>query len=309
MTQFKRVHIEITNICNLQCSFCPEVERDKGVMGLADFETLCAQAVPLTERICLHLMGEPLTHPDFDKILAIGSRLGAKFNIVSNGLLLKKWAREIASESSVAQVNLSLQIHGDNFPTRDPSAYLRSVLAATSYLEEVRPDIYINYRLWNLGAEALHNEEIFQALEDKYQMALPRSVDVRAANKGVRITGRTYLHFDSRFDWPSFENPHQGEIGYCYALKNHVGILTDGTVVPCCLDKEGVMPLGNALTQTLNEVLSTPRALGIRQGFDRGCRTEKFCQHCDFISRFDRKAQGLAMTNKLKKVSDVEVSL
>lgn len=268
-------------------------------MGLAEFEVLCRAATPLTERICLHLMGEPLTHPKFDKILAIGSRLGSKFNIVSNGLLLKKWAREIVNEQSVAQVNLSLQIHGDNFPTRDPDAYLRSVLAATSFIEELRPDVYINYRLWNLGAFDPQNEEIFRALEAKYECELPRSVDVRA-KKGVKITGRTYLHFDTRFDWPSFENPYQGELGHCYALKNHVGILTDGTVVPCCLDKEGVMPLGNALKTSLAEILESPRAKGIRLGFDRGCREEKFCQHCTFISRFDRQAQKLKQVNHEK---------
>lgn len=289
---FKRIHIEITNICNLQCSFCPEVERQKGIMELAHFETLLAQAVPLTERVCLHLMGEPLTHPHFDKILEIGDRLGAKFNIVTNGLLLKKWAREISQAQSVAQLNISLQIHGDNFPNRDPAPYLNSVFQVASFLEEKRPDMYINYRLWNQGIIDAQNEVIFSALEAQYQREVVRSVDVRA-KKGVLLLGRTYLHFDSRFDWPGEEIPNQGTTGFCYALRNHLGILTDGSVVPCCLDKEGKMTIGNALERELTDILGLPRAVNIKEGFGQGLRVESFCQQCSFINRFNKKAKSL----------------
>lgn len=191
---FKRIHIEITNICNLQCSFCPEVEREKGVMSPAHFSHLLAQAVPLTERVCLHLMGEPLTHPQFNQILEIGDQHQAQFNIVTNGLLLKKWAREISHARSVAQVNISLQIHGDNFPARDPSVYLNSVFQVVSFLEEKRPDIYVNFRLWNQGIVDRQNETIFEALEKQYQKEVPRTVDVRN-KKGVLLheIGRAHV--------------------------------------------------------------------------------------------------------------------
>jgi len=66
--RFKRIHVEISNICNVQCSFCPIVERPKEIMGLDKYKIILDQIVSLAEDICLHLMGEPLAHP---KILEI----------------------------------------------------------------------------------------------------------------------------------------------------------------------------------------------------------------------------------------------
>ena len=81
MEKFKRVYIEISNICNLQCSFCPTVDREKKIMGLPLFEKTIKQVAPLTEQVCLHLMGEPLAHPNFPQIIKICEQENVKINL------------------------------------------------------------------------------------------------------------------------------------------------------------------------------------------------------------------------------------
>src|SRR5688572_28819046 len=81
--------------------------------------------------------------------------------------------------------------------------------------------------------------------------------------KGTRIKGRLYLHLDSRFQWPHPAQPFRSARGFCHGLSSHIGILADGTVVPCCLDKEGVLSLGNCSAQPIETILQSSRATTI----------------------------------------------
>ncbi len=293
---FRRAYVEISNICNLACSFCPTVERSKQVMQPAAFAALAAQLAGLVDEVCLHLMGEPLNHPEFAAILQLCSDHALPVNLTSNGLLLTGARRSLALLPTVRQVNLSVHSFEANFPDKDAGAYMERVFQFTRQALAERPDLYINLRLWDLedsGTLTPANAAIRSAIEQEFGIDLAAAaLDVRR-QKNVRLSGRVYLHFDSRFTWPALDLPVRTQQGFCHGLSSHFGIHADGTVVPCCLDKEAVINLGSTADTPLRDILSGPRAQAIKDGFARGELVEPMCQRCPFISRFDRKARRL----------------
>ena len=285
---FKRVYLEISNICNVQCSFCPIVEKDKKLMDLVEFEDILKEVAPLTEIVCLHLMGEPLAHPKFLEILEICTKYHTQIDLTTNGILIKKYTEAIIDSDCVRQVNFSLQAFKDNFPDRPLLPYLQPIFNFVKLAHERRPALYTNFRLWNQQSNHSNNEDLFLEVEAAFNININRNVEVGAI-KSKKIWNRLYLHFDSRFEWPSFLLPHQGTQGRCHGAVNHIGIHADGTVVPCCLDKNAAIPLGNAKTQKLSDILASDRFSKMRSGFLNGVLVEKFCQHCSFINRFKKE--------------------
>jgi MoaA/NifB/PqqE/SkfB family radical SAM enzyme len=232
-------------------------------------------------------MGEPFTHPHFNEILKVCEEHDPKIQITTNGLDISKFSALVLSSPSVRQINFSVQCFKDNFPDKNINDYLSSILDFSVMAHKLRPDVYINLRLWNVGETLDNNEDVFLFVEDFFKIKINRHVDVGRI-KSKRIWNRVSLHFDSRFEWPSLEAPLVGTFGTCHALKGHIGILADGTVVPCCLDKEGVIPLGNCLTQRLDSILISDRAIQMREGFDKGTLVEELCRHCSYIKRFSK---------------------
>lgn len=288
MALFSKVYIEISNICNIQCSFCPVVEREKQMMSLEQFKHVLLQAKPYAKEICLHLMGEPLAHPKIKEILTICDEENVQVQITTNGLLIKRYQDILVRSRCLRQINFSLQSYKDNFPHKDLRQYLIPILGFTLLLQQKRPEVYVNLRLWNVDASDNENEEVFQELEKFYEIEIKRSVDVGHI-KSKRIWNRVYLHFDSRFEWPDMSLPNQGEQGRCHGLINQLGIHTNGTVVPCCLDKEAQIDLGNVFEKSLEDILNSSRAIAIKEGFQNNRRVEKLCQHCSYITRFTKK--------------------
>lgn len=292
----RKVHIEVTNVCNLQCSFCPPVERAKSWLSVEDFAFTLAEVAPLADEVALHLMGEPLGHPDFPKLLALCEEKGVKVNLVTNGVLVQKHAAALLSPA-IRQLSFSLHSYPDNFPDRPVGPYLANILALTRKLLEERPELYVNYRLWNLAdpdsGRTAENTEMLRLIEKEFGRALAPPQNLKR-QKGVLIAGRLYLHFDTRFRWPDSKDPVVNQKGFCYGLDSHFGVLADGTVVPCCLDKEGRIPLGNVRKQPLAEILTGERAQRMREGFRRGELTEDLCRRCTYIKRFSRRAASLS---------------
>lgn len=298
--RFHKIHIEITNVCNLQCSFCPPVVRDNKMMSLDMFRDVVKQVAPLAELVCLHLMGDPLVHPHFDEIVEICDEYDANIFLVTNGVLMRDDLRENMYDTLLHkrfyQVNFSLHSFFDNFPDKDPTNYLNRVFEYTDRALAERPDLYVNYRLWNLNeplsnhgsSSKKSNAHMLERICQKYEFELPAKLDVRQ-RKGVNIRDRLYLHFDTEFVWPSVDLPVLGQVGSCYGLSSHFGILADGTVVPCCLDKEAAIPLGNIKDNTVLEIIGARRAQDIRKGFKEKKLIEDLCQRCQYIDRFTDK--------------------
>jgi radical SAM protein with 4Fe4S-binding SPASM domain len=293
--RFSRIYIEISNICNLQCSFCPVVEREKDVMPVDRFRSILKEAAPLAEQICLHVMGEPLGHPEFPRFVQIAEEQEVLLQITTNGTLLDEKRSAALLRPSIRQVNFSLQSFSDNFPKSDPKPYWKKILVFAKQAELARPDLYINFRLWNLGDDQENRNTVFlDFLEEELEIKISRIVDP-ALQKSKKLRNRLYLHFDSRFEWPTEnDHVHKSELGFCHALSNQIAILSDGSVVPCCLDKEAKLKLGNCEETPLVEILEGARARHIREGFARGQAVEKLCQNCDYSKRFQKKALRLA---------------
>ncbi|UXP30827.1 SPASM domain-containing protein [Reichenbachiella agarivorans] len=285
---FKRIYLEISNICNVQCSFCPVMEKDKKIMNIAEFEEILKQVAPLAEIICLHLLGEPLAHPQFAQILALCDQYNTQIDLTTNGLLIGRHKDLLLHSSCVRQVNFSLQAFRDNFPERELAPYLTPIFEFVKEAQHIRPALYTNFRLWNQDSSDSDNEELFTAIESYFEISINRNIEVGAI-KSKNIWNRLYLHFDSRFEWPSMELPLQGTQGRCNGVLNHIGIHADGSVVPCCLDQKAMINLGNVKEKSLMEIINSERFTAMRTGFLNGVLVEEFCQHCSFINRFKKQ--------------------
>ncbi len=282
------MNIEITNICNLQCSFCPEVVRAKKQMPLELFETVLDQVAPLTNTVALHLMGDPLVHAQLDKFVEACHQRELQVFLVTNGVLLREKEKQILLHPAIRQVSFSLHSFIDNFPGRDPGVYLDRIFEFTELAFEKSPKLFINYRLWNqTAAGTIHeqNEDLLQRIELRFGIKIDRNRHA-ASQKGFKIQNRLSLHFDTRFVWPALDLPIISTRGTCQALKSHFGVLVDGTVVPCCLDKEGAIALGNIGETPLSQILSNPKARSLLQGFRKRELIDPLCQRCNYIERF-----------------------
>lgn len=284
--RFKRVYVEITNVCNLKCSFCPIDQRDADFMKLQEFVSIIRQVSPIAEQVCLHLMGEPLAHPELKSILDLCHEFQSQVQITTNGVLISQQKDLILNSPTIRQVNFSLQSYLDNYPEKNPTEYLEKVFQFIDECFEKRSELYLNLRLWNLGSETFNsNEAIFKRIEERYAININRNIEVGKI-KSKKLLNRLYLHFDSRFEWPRTEDEKRSEKGRCHGLLDHFAIHADGTVVPCCLDDQKIINLGNALEKPLEEVLNSELAMSIANGFRQHKLVHDLCQKCSYISRF-----------------------
>lgn len=285
---FHRVHIEVTNICGLACSFCPPKLQPSKTMPLPFFKDVISQLQPYTKALAFHVMGDPLTLSNLDAYLDASYKKGFEVILTTSGYYLKKSSFETLFHPAVRQINISLNSFNKNSLNLTFDDYMDAVFELCTQKLTHHPKPFINLRLWNFDevcSEAEFNTILFKKLSDFFDSKL--DVDELYANrpKSIRLASKTVLHFDSYFEWPSMDATHDTQ-GSCYGLKSHIGILANGTVVPCCLDSEGVIDLGNLNDTTLDEILASPRATAIREGFAVGKAVEELCKKCSYKDRF-----------------------
>ena len=276
----KRVYIEITNVCNLACAFCPGTQRPPAFMAPADFARVLRRLKGVTEHIYLHVMGEPLLHPELPALLSLAAEGRFNVYVTTNGTLLGEKGAALLAAPAVRKVSVSLHSMEGN-----------GAAALTGYLETVwafarsapAAGIICALRLWNLGGAEERNGEILAFLEDKlgaHPLRLPQP-----RRGSWRLGERLYLEQAEPFDWPDLGAAEQGT-RFCLALRDQAAVLVDGTVAPCCLDHEGDIPLGNLFDTPMEEILAAPRARALYDGFSRGKPSEALCRRCGFARRF-----------------------
>ena len=227
-------------------------------------------------------------------LIAICDQYDANIFLVTNGTLLKIKHFDSLLHPRFYQINFSLHSFFDNYPDRDPSKYLDTIFNFTDRALLERPELYLNYRLWNLDdsmGKNSRNTEMLNRIYQHYQSEVPSKVDVRK-KKSINIKDRLYLHFDTEFIWPSLDLNVLGTEGKCYGLSSHFGLVVDGTVVPCCLDKEGEIALGKVQENSIKEILNSPKVKAIIQGFQQRKLIEPLCQRCQYIERFKPKQKS-----------------
>lgn len=273
---YSRVYVEITNICNMQCSFCHGHGRQPGRMTLGQFRKVLEQLTGQTEYIYYHLMGEPLTHPELPQFLQLATDKGFRSVITTNGTLLHKRG-DILINAGVHKVSISLH----SFEEGDDEAHFRYLEQVMDFADKAATaGVLVSLRLWNRGCDDGRNRKTEAVL----RAGIPGQW--MENSRGYRIRERLYLEWGDRFAWPDMEAPVQSDHVTCYGLKDHFGILCDGTVVPCCLDSEGAVTLGNILQQPIEEILASDRAEAMRKGFARRNATEELCRRCGYARRF-----------------------
>jgi len=287
LKKFKKIYIEITNRCNLACSFCLRSDRAKAFMRPEDFRAILGTIEGYTDYLALHVLGEPLLHPELAEILALCQEHGLKVNLTTNGTLLSQRREFLLASPALRQVNISLHSFSEQDGDPTISGYLPEIL---SFIRDAEATgLLISLRLWNLPPADTTlpspNETILKALEDFFELPGPLA-DRLTPGHGITLAAKVFLSQNPRFTWPHGPAPDLGDTGTCRGLRDHVAILVDGTVVPCCLDAEADIPLGNIHAQSLAGILSSPRAVAMRTGFSQRRLTESLCRRCTFRQSF-----------------------
>ena len=275
--RFRKVYLEISNICNLSCRFCPGTKRAKKAMTQEELAILLPKLRPYTDFLYFHLMGEPLLHKNLQEFLELAGSYGFKVILTTNGTLLKKQQEMLLASPALHKINISLHAFEANDLSVPFSQYLTDCFA---FGQASAGKKLVVYRLWNNGGENQQNEDILKTM---YQHFPENWIKERL---GTRIAHRTYLEYGDKFDWPDLNAPEGSEKVFCYGLRDQLGILCDGTVVPCCLDHNGDLALGNLLTQDMDEILNSPRAKAIYEGFSNREAAEELCRKCGYARRF-----------------------
>lgn len=277
MKKYKKIYIEITNVCNLSCSFCIKVEKTPRFMSEEEFDHILSEIKPYTDTIYLHVKGEPLLHPKLEQFLKIAENYNINVNITTNGVLFPEKVSILSKAKSLRKINFSL--HSEN----NISNYVERILENTKKLPLSITKIY---RLWTLKDGILDKKstEIVEKIQKYYNLS-SEVVDKLKTEKNVKISSTVYVDKDNEFEWPNIKTSHEST-GFCMALKTQIAILCDGTVVPCCLDCNGKIPLGNIHKTSFGEIINSKKCLDLKKSFEERKITEPLCLHCTFKNRF-----------------------
>lgn len=287
-----RCYIEITNTCNLDCHFCPKHHRKRRQLSEEEFDLLTNRVRGKVCFLYFHLMGEPLLHPLLPQFITMAREKGFKTVLTSNGTLLHRAMALL--DTLPYKIQLSLHSHESN-ARGELSEYMDQVMRFST--QAAGKGTCMVLRLWNQGGMDRENEEVMHLIE-KY---VPKPWKERP--DGFRLCDNLYLEFDRKFEWPGGggkaasddsdgkqeesdgkleASPSKSKQEYfCKALIKQIGVLSDGSLVPCCLDHDGDVILGNLFHQSLEEILASPRAQALVEGFRHHAATEPLCQSCE----------------------------
>ena len=270
---YNKAYVEIINTCNLNCSFCPKTKRAFSMLSVKEYEHILDKVLPITKYVYLHVVGEPTAHPNLKEIIALSVKKGAKITITTNGTRLD-YLYDCVKDNPIYKVNVSLTMTGGN--ELDVSTYAKKVGEHVKKFADLK--ILSVMRLWNKNGDCQKNEEVLLALKEKLGQF------VFNESGSVKIADYIYIEGDEQFSWRDTER----ERGYCMGLKDQFGILSNGTVIPCCMDNDGEIPLGNVFEEELTDILNSKRALNLRKGLMERKLVEDRCKICGFIKKFDK---------------------
>ncbi|EYE88741.1 Fe-S oxidoreductase [Fervidicella metallireducens AeB] len=288
MKKLKKIYVEITNVCNLSCSFCTKTNREPEFMTLETFNKILEQIKHHTKFIYFHVKGEPLLHPELDKFLDLCYDKGFKVNITTNGTLINDVKNKLLNKPALRQINFSLHsFQGDETLKEE---YVENIISFTKEAIE-KTNMLIAFRLWNLHEDNNINliQKKNQDIIDKLKCAFDIEFGIEERipqDRGIKLIDRIYLNQGAEFDWPSLDSEEDFSKGFCYALRNQAAILVDGTVIPCCLDGDGIINLGNIHEKPFSDIIEGERARKLFDGFSRREVVEELCRKCGYRKKF-----------------------
>ncbi|MCR4632890.1 MAG: radical SAM protein [Erysipelotrichaceae bacterium] len=267
----KRVYLEITDACNLRCPFCTYEKKDH-FMPLQQIDDYTDQIRPLCDYLYLHILGEPLLHPDFSKILDLLDEKGFKVQLVSNGTLLHRYP-DLLSHPCLRKLSISL--HSYDYSSKDPS-YFKTI----DELIEKDSNVTIELRFYN--KEHLSKQLI------EYRDALIERFGIKATKRknSFCLKENVYLYEEELFDWPKICDPVLSEEGTCHGGIDMIAINHEGKVGLCCLDPVPCNLLGDLNKKSLAEILQGKVYLDIVEGFKKRKVIADLCKRCSYRLRF-----------------------
>lgn len=233
-------------------------------MNVNKFKILLDKLKGYTKHLYFHVMGEPLVHPMINEFIDMASACYS-VNLTSNGYLIER----IGNNKNIRQLNLSLHSFNDK-NGKSLDEYINDIFDNVDKL--VKNKTIVNYRMW---INSDNKREIIKYLEGKYKVKIGDSIK-------VKLDDNVYYEVEKEFIWPSMDNDYYSEEGSCRGTRDHIGILVDGTVVPCCLDSNGLIKLGNIYKDELNDIISIDLFKEIRNGFLCNKKVHELCKKCNF---------------------------
>jgi radical SAM protein with 4Fe4S-binding SPASM domain len=249
-------------------------------MTMEEFTAIAEKLKPHTKYIYYHLMGEPLTHPLLPDFIAHAKAEGFHSAITTNGTLLKSRGEALV-KAGVYKVSISVH----SFESGSDEEYLRYIGDCLDFADMASKNgVLVCLRLWNRGYDEGRNINTLSLMQARFP-----DEEWKWSARGARIRDKLHLEYGERFAWPDLSAEDMGDDVFCYGLKDHFGILVDGSVVPCCLDHNGVITLGNVHEAEIHEIMSSPRAVAMAKGFSCRHATEELCRKCGYARRFAKK--------------------
>lgn len=267
--KLKKIYVEITNSCNLNCDFCIQNGRKIKFLNKKEFEEVLDKISNYTNYIYMHVLGEPLMHPHINEFIDLAKEKNINVNITSNGYLIKN----IKYNKNIRQINISLHSYDKKYGL-NIDEYLENIFDTVEEL--IKNQTEVSLRLW---VKSKYTKKILNYINIKYNVNL---TEESLLNNTI-IKKKLYLNVHDEFIWPDLKNNYYREEGKCYALRDHVGILVDGTIIPCCLDSMGIINLGNIYKNNLEEIIKSERAKKMIEGFMQNKKCEELCKHCKYL--------------------------
>jgi len=289
--KFYRVYVELTNICGLKCSFCPPQIVPTHTMPLDFFEHVLDELTPYTKEIAYHMGGDSLALSNLSAYLDLTCKKRLRGMLTTSGYFLRTHDLPTLMHPALKQINISINSYNKNTMSLSFEEYMEPIIKLCEYKREHNHNLFINLRLWNMDeaqSERAFNEKLFVYLEKAFGVPLHVNTLYNEKPRSIRLAEKVLLHFDTYFEWPRLASEESSE-GTCLGLSSHFGILSSGVVVPCCLDKDGVMALGDLHVNTLKQILKAPKTQAIIEGFKHHKAVEALCQKCTYKHRFKEK--------------------
>jgi len=285
MKKYRKVYIEITNICNLNCECCPSTLRKKECLSVENYMKIAGEVAKFTKFVYFHLMGEPLIHPNLKELLDISEDNNLSVNITTNGTLIDKNVEMLMNSNAVRKVSFSLHSYEANQMRMSLREYLKNIFEASSRLSNAGKIVV--FKLWNLDSNEIKgqnsmNKKILDSIEDYFNVELNNEYN-------VQIGEHIYLQLAKKFNWPDITLEEKNKKVFCYGLRDQFGILVDGTVVPCCLDNDGNINLGNIHKDGLENILNSDKARDIFINLGNGKPICDLCKRCDYAIRRQKR--------------------
>nr|WP_323666370.1 SPASM domain-containing protein [Aliarcobacter butzleri] len=281
----------MTNICNLKCTFCPPKILPNKTMTLDKFNKLNLQLKEFTTELAYHIVGDPLVLSNLDEYLNISLKHNLKVNITTTANNINKKHYETLLNPTIKQINFSINSYNANSHKKSLDEYLEPIIEFVKFAQKQKHEYFINFRIWNLDEKNSAKEfnlKVFNKINEAFDTNIDIEDVYKNRPKNIRIDRKIFLNFDEYFNWPNLENKEVSKTGFCYGLDSHFGVLSNGDVVPCCLDKDAIINLGNIEDNSLKNILTSKRVKDIQNGFKKDILVEELCQKCEYRTRFNK---------------------